>query len=116
MVILSIVIAERPVQNISRAQGINHLYGIDRDLTCVLRRTIDDGPLTTGNRLIAHALTSQIRQNSIFLTSTCSINSITTSTRTIATITTSTIGTTYLLTTSATGSSISACTARSTVL
>src|SRR6266566_4672293 len=69
MVILSIVIAERPVQNISRTQSINYFYGIDRDLTCVLRRTIDDGPLTTGNRPIAHALTSQIRQNSIFLTS-----------------------------------------------
>src|SRR5437763_3304404 len=51
------------MKDISCTQGINHLHRLDRDHTCALSSIIDDGPLTTGDGSVAHALTSQICQD-----------------------------------------------------
>src|SRR6266487_2652848 len=62
-----VVVAERAVQNVSRAQCINHLHGLDCDLTVVIRNTIDNGALSTGDRPVSHTLASEILHNAIFV-------------------------------------------------
>src|SRR5256885_7438203 len=65
--VLCIVVAERAVQNISRTQGINHLYGFDGNLTIVFRSTIENGTLTAGDCPVSDTLASQIRHDALFV-------------------------------------------------